>query len=72
MRDCLQYPLEGHSEISNDQALLNPFDHYIKMKVYMRVGGMGDTFTRGRLSPPPPPHHIEDAANNFSLFIGTR
>ena len=22
MRNCLQYPLEGHSETSNDQALL--------------------------------------------------
>ena len=29
--------LEGHSETSNDQALLNPFDHFIKMKAYMRV-----------------------------------
>ena len=38
MRDCLQYPHEGHSEASNYQALLNPFDHYIKMKVYMKVG----------------------------------
>ena len=39
MRNCFQFPLEGHSEISNDQALLNPFYHYIKMKAYMRVGG---------------------------------
>ena len=37
MRNCLQYPLEGHSEISNDQALPNPVNHYIKMKAYMRV-----------------------------------
>ena len=26
-----------HSEISNNQALLNPFDYYIKMKAYIRV-----------------------------------
>ena len=37
MRNYFQYPLEGHSETSNDQALLNPFDHNIKMKAYMRV-----------------------------------
>ena len=30
---------------------INPFDHYIKMKAYMRVEG-GDTLPRGRLSPP--------------------
>ena len=41
MRNCFQYPLEVHSETSNDQALLNPFYHYIKMKAYMRVGGGG-------------------------------
>ena len=41
-----QYPLEGHSETSNGQALLNPFYHYIKMKTYMRVGG-GGHFTPG-------------------------
>ena len=52
MRNCFQHPLEGHSETSNDQALLNPFDHYIKMKAYMRVEG-GDTLPQGRLSPPP-------------------
>ena len=46
MRNCFQYPHEGHSETSNDQALLNPFDHYIKMKAYMRVEWGG-----GRLSP---------------------
>ena len=51
MRNCFQYPLEGFSEASNDQALINPFDHYIKMKANMRVEG-GDTSTRGRLSPP--------------------
>ena len=39
MRNCFQHSLEGHSETSNDQALLNPFDHYIKMKAYMRVEG---------------------------------
>ena len=59
--DCFQYPLEGHSETSNGQALLNPFDHYIKMKGYMRVQG-GDTLPRGRLSPPP----------LLTMFIGTR
>ena len=37
MRNCFQHPLEGHSETSNDQALLNPFYHYIKMKEYIRV-----------------------------------
>ena len=58
MRNCFQHPLEGHSETSNDQALLNPFDHYIKMKPYMRVEGGGDTLTRGRLYPPPP-HPID-------------
>ena len=52
MRNCFQYPLEGHLETSNDQALLNPFYHYIKMKAYMRVeGGVGDTLPRGRLHP---------------------
>ena len=51
MRNCFQHPLEGHSETSNDQALLNPFYHYIKMKAYMRVGG-GGTLPWGRLSPP--------------------
>ena len=53
MRTCFQYPLEGHSETSNDQALLNPFYHYIKMTAYMRVGG--DTLPWGKLSPPPSP-----------------
>ena len=38
MKNCFQYPLEMLSETSNDQTLLNPFYHYIKMKVYMRVG----------------------------------
>ena len=48
MRNCFQHPLEGHSESSNDQALLSPFDHYIKMKVYMRVEvGGGGHFTPG-------------------------
>ena len=52
-----QYPLDGHSEISNDQALLNAFYHYIKIKAYMRVewgGGGGDTLPQGRLPPPLP------------------
>ena len=35
-----------------DQALLNPFEHYIKMKACMKVEG-GDTLPWGRLSPPP-------------------
>ena len=52
MKHCFQYPLEGHSETSNDQALLNPFYHCIKMKAYMRFEGSGDTSPRGRLSPP--------------------
>ena len=65
MRNCFQYPHEGHSETANDQALLNPFDHYIKMKAYIRVevGGGGDTLPRGRLSPIP---HL------LTMFIGTR
>ena len=44
MRNCFQHPLEGHSETSNDQALLNPFDHYVKMKAYMMVEGRGTLF----------------------------
>ena len=47
MRNCFQYPYEGHPETSNDQALLNPFDHSIKMKACMRVGGGGGHFTPG-------------------------
>ena len=48
MRNCFQYPLEGHSETSNDQAFLNPFYHYIKMKEYIRVElGGGGYFTPG-------------------------
>ena len=61
MRNCFQHPLEGNSETPNDQALLNPFDNYIKMKAYMRV-------ERGILYPvvdcPPPP--------SLTMFIGTR
>ena len=53
MRNCFQYPLEVHSETSNDQALLDPF-YYIKMKAYMRVG-VGNTLPQGSLSPPPLP-----------------
>ena len=41
MRNCFQYPLEGHSETSNDHALLNPFYHYIKMKEYIRIEWWG-------------------------------
>ena len=47
MRNCFQHPLQT----SNDQAPLKPFDHYIKIKAYIRVGGE----PRGRLSAPPPP-----------------
>ena len=58
MTNCFQYPLEGHSETSNDQALLNPFYHYIKMKEYIKVecvcvcaggggGSVGRHFTPG-------------------------
>ena len=56
MRNCFQHPLEGHSETSNDQTLLSPFDHYIKMKVYMRVGGVGTLLPR--VDYPPTPHPI--------------
>ena len=49
---CFQFPLEGHTETSNGQALLNPFHHYIKMKEYIKVEwGAGDTLPQGRLSP---------------------
>ena len=47
---CFQHPLEGHSETSNGQAFLIPFDHYIKMKVCTMVGG-GVTLPQGRVSP---------------------
>ena len=47
MRNCFQYPHEGHSETSNDQVLLNSFYHYIKMKAYMRVEEGGGTFYPG-------------------------
>ena len=53
--NSFQQPLESHSETSNDHALLNPFDHYIKMKAYMRVECGGDTLPRGRS---PPPHWL--------------
>ena len=67
MRNCFQYPLEVHSEISNDQALLDPFYHYIKMKAYMRVG-VGDTLPKG-ICPPPSPHHHRQI---LTMFIETR
>ena len=35
--NCFQYPLEGLSETSNNQALLIPFSINIKLKAYMRV-----------------------------------
>ena len=54
MRNCFQHPLEGHSETSNDQALLNPSNHYTKMKAYMKVGG-GGHLTLGHIVPPPTP-----------------
>ena len=44
MRNCFQYPREGHSETSNNQALLSPFYHYIKMKAYLRLGGGGGLY----------------------------
>ena len=62
MRNCFQYPLEGHSETSNDQALLNPFGHYIKMKAYMRVEGGGTLYPGVDCSPPP----------LLTMFIGKR
>ena len=46
MTNCFQYLVEGHSETSNDQTLLNPFYHYIKMREYIRVEGRGH-FTPG-------------------------
>ena len=48
----IAHPLEGHSETLNDQALLSLFDHYIKMKAYMRAGG-GGTLHQGSCPPPP-------------------
>ena len=45
MKNCFQHTLEGQSETLNDQALLNPFDHYMKMKPYMRVEVGGGHFT---------------------------
>ena len=36
--------LEGHSETSNDQALLIPFDHHIKMKACTMVEGWGTLY----------------------------
>ena len=62
MRDCLQYPLEGHSETSNGQALLNPFDHYIKMKACMRDEGGGALYPRVDCPTTP----------LLTTFIGTR
>ena len=57
MRNCFQHPLEGHSETSNNQALSNPFDHYIKMKAYIRVGGRA-LYQR---VDSPPPHPLPQA-----------
>ena len=55
MQSCFMYPLEGHSETSTVQALLNPFYHYIKIKAYMRVGGWGaGTLCPGVECPPLP------------------
>ena len=78
MRNCFQYPLVVHSEISNDRALLSPFYHYIKMEAYMRVG-VGDTLPRGRLSPhpqsPSPPRanidyvHRDEIGENVSRTL---
>ena len=78
MRNCFQYPLKVHSETSNDQALLYPFYHYIKMKAYTRVG-VGDTLPQGSLSPPPrlppPPQanidyvHRDEIGENVSSIL---
>ena len=59
MRNCFQYPLEVHSETSNDQAFPNPFYH----------------LPRSRLSPPPPPQanidyvHREEIGENVSSIL---
>ena len=58
MRNCFQHPLEGHSETSNDHALLNPFEHYMKMKAYMRVEEGGGGALYPGVDSPPPPHPI--------------
>ena len=63
MRNYFQHPLEGHSDTSNDQALLSPFDHYdhyVKMKEYMRAEW--DILLKGSLPSPTP----------LTMFIGTR
>ena len=60
MRNSFQHPLEGHSKTSNEEALLNPFDHYIKMKACMRVEWGGALYP-GVDCPLPP----------LTLFIGT-
>ena len=59
MKNCFHYPLEGHSETSNDQALLNPFYHCIKMKAYMRVEGGRGTLYPGVDCPPLPQAYID-------------
>ena len=61
MRNCFQYPFEGHSETSNDQDLLNPFYHYVKTKAYLRLEGVG-TLYLGVDCPNP----------LLTMFIGTR
>ena len=55
MKNCFQSPLEGHSETSTDRAPLNRFNHYIKIKGYMRVLGGGGTLYP-RVDCPPLPH----------------
>ena len=65
MRNRFQYPLEGHSEASNGQALYNPCYHRIKMKAYMRVGG-GVLYPGVDCSP----HHHHRQI--LTMFIGTR
>ena len=50
MTICFQYPLEGVSETSNNQALLISFSINIKLKACMRVE-VRDTLPWGRLSP---------------------
>ena len=58
MRNSFRYCLEGHSEISNNEALLNRFYHNVKMKAYIGGGGGGQ---RGRLSP---------STQILTIFIG--
>ena len=44
-------PLEGLSNTANNQAILNPFHHNIKMKEYMKVWGGGPFYPRAECPP---------------------